>query len=55
VELVAVAFGVAITAWIAHDGETHWYEGVLLLAVYAVIALAFFLTPPPMKPAAPAH
>jgi len=49
VELVSVAFGVAIVAWIAHDGETHWYEGVLLLAVYAVISLAFFMVPPAVE------
>ena len=27
---------------IAHDGETTWFEGVLLLAVYAVLGLAFY-------------
>lgn len=27
---------------IAQDGETTWFEGVLLLAVYALLALAFF-------------
>ena len=27
---------------IAQDGETNWFEGVLLLAVYAVLGLAFF-------------
>jgi Ca2+/H+ antiporter len=24
------------------DGETNWFEGVLLLSVYAVLGLAFF-------------
>jgi Ca2+:H+ antiporter len=27
---------------IAQDGETTWFEGVLLLAVYALLALAFY-------------
>jgi len=41
-ELVAIA-GVAFTVnAIAHDGETTWFEGVLLLAVYTLLGLAFF-------------
>jgi Ca2+:H+ antiporter len=41
-ELIAVA-GVAFAVnAIAQDGETTWFEGVLLLAVYALLALAFF-------------
>ena len=45
-ELVAVA-GVAFAVnAIAQDGETTWFEGVLLLAVYAVLALAFFFVRP---------
>jgi Ca2+:H+ antiporter len=41
-ELVAIA-GVAFAVdAIAHDGETTWFEGVLLLAVYAVLGLAFY-------------
>ncbi len=53
VELVAMAAAVAIVAFISMDGETHWYEGALLLAVYVIIALAFWLMPPPMS--APSH
>jgi Ca2+:H+ antiporter len=41
-ELMAIA-GVAFAVdTIAHDGETTWFEGVLLLAVYVLFALAFF-------------
>jgi Ca2+:H+ antiporter len=41
-ELIAVA-GVAFAVnAIAQDGETNWFEGVLLLAVYSLFALAFF-------------
>jgi Ca2+:H+ antiporter len=41
-ELIAVA-GVAFAVnAIAQDGETNWFEGVLLLSVYAVLGLAFF-------------
>lgn len=41
-ELIAIA-GVSLTVnAIAADGETTWFEGVLLLAAYLVFALAFF-------------
>jgi Ca2+:H+ antiporter len=57
VELVALAFAVAIVALVAHDGETHWLEGAQLLAVYVIIALAFLLVPPAstVHVPAPAH
>jgi Ca2+:H+ antiporter len=33
-----------VTAIITLDGESHWFEGVQLLAVYAMVAVgAFFL------------
>ncbi len=41
-ELIAIAgVSFAVNA-IAEDGETTWFEGVLLLAVYGVLAMAFF-------------
>lgn len=41
-ELIAI-FGVAFGVnAIAQDGETTWFEGVLLIALYALLALAFF-------------
>jgi Ca2+:H+ antiporter len=41
-ELIAVA-GVAFAVnAIAQDGETNWFEGVLLLSIYALLGLAFF-------------
>jgi Ca2+/H+ antiporter len=27
------------------DGETNWFEGAALLAVYAILAIAFFHVP----------
>ena len=44
-ELVAIALSVVSIAFIAHDGETNWMEGVQLLAVYAILALGFFFLP----------
>ncbi len=44
-ELLAVGLGVSIFAYLVVDGETNWYEGVQLLAVYAIIAVALFFLP----------
>jgi Ca2+:H+ antiporter len=46
-EVVAVGISVWIMALIAQDGESHWMEGVQLLAVYAILALAFYWLPMP--------
>jgi Ca2+:H+ antiporter len=45
-EVVAVAVSVGIAALIAQDGESNWLEGVMLLAVYAILAMAFWFHPP---------
>ena len=44
-ELVAIALSVLSIAFIAHDGETNWIEGVQLLAVYLILSLGFFFLP----------
>ena len=41
-EVVAVAISVFTISMIAHDGETHWMEGVQLLAVYAILVIGFY-------------
>jgi len=43
IELIASAGAAFIVNSIAQDGETTWFEGVMLLAVYLLFALAFFL------------
>jgi len=30
---------------VAQDGESNWLEGVLLLAVYLILGLAFYFLP----------
>ena len=40
--VVSVAIAVLITAFITFDGESDWGEGVSLLALYAIIATAFW-------------
>lgn len=44
-ELVALAAASIIAAFIALDGESNWLEGAMLLAVYAILAIAFFYLP----------
>ena len=44
-EIVALGVAVLSISFIAHDGETHWMEGVQLLAVYVILALGFFFLP----------
>ena len=44
-EVVAVLLAVLITAVLGLDGETNWFEGVLLLALYSVLAIVFFYVP----------
>ncbi|HML24902.1 MAG TPA: calcium/proton exchanger [Aggregatilinea sp.] len=44
-EVIALAAASYIAAMVAEDGESNWLEGVMLLAVYLIIGLAFFLLP----------
>ena len=44
-ELLAMIAGVLIAAVVSADGESHWLEGAELLAIYAILGLAFFLLP----------
>ncbi len=44
-ELLALIAGVVIAALVSQDGELNWLEGAELLAVYVILALAFFLLP----------
>ena len=44
-EVLAVLLAVAVLNMVARDGETNWLEGALLLAVYAVLGIAFYFLP----------
>jgi Ca2+:H+ antiporter len=44
-EIAGIFLSVLIVAMIASDGETHWFEGAQLLAVYAILAVAFYFVP----------
>jgi Ca2+:H+ antiporter len=44
-ELFGIALAVGALALAAVDGESNWYEGVLLLAVYALLGTAVYFVP----------
>jgi Ca2+:H+ antiporter len=44
-EMVAVILSVVAVSMVCQDGETHWFEGVMLLAVYVILGLAFYHLP----------
>jgi len=44
-EVMALGLAVLTIAFIAHDGETHWMEGVQMLAVYVILAIGFYFLP----------
>ncbi len=41
-ELGAIILAVLIASHVTNEGESHWFEGVQLLAVYSVLALGFY-------------
>jgi Ca2+:H+ antiporter len=41
-ELGAMLFAVLIAQLVTHDGESNWFEGVQLLALYAVLGFVFY-------------
>jgi Ca2+:H+ antiporter len=45
-EVAAVTISVLIVGFVSMDGESHWMEGVMLVGVYAMLALAFYFLPP---------
>jgi Ca2+:H+ antiporter len=41
-ELIAIAGSAFVVNAIAQDGETTWFEGALLVAVYVLLAMGFY-------------
>jgi len=41
-EVVAVMLSTGAVALLIHDGKTNWFEGFQLLAIYAILAIAFY-------------
>ena len=44
-EIAAIGLSVFAVALVAQDGETNWLEGLQLLGVYGILAIAFYLIP----------
>jgi Ca2+:H+ antiporter len=44
-ELGAILIAVLGVCFLALDGESNWFEGTLLLAIYLIIAIIFFFVP----------
>jgi Ca2+:H+ antiporter len=44
-EIIALFAAALIAAFVSLDGESNWLEGAQLLALYAIVALAFFFLP----------
>ena len=44
-EVLAVGLAVLVVNMVAQDGESNWFEGALLLAVYLMLGIAFFFLP----------
>ena len=44
-EIAGVALAVLIMQMIASDGETTWFEGAELIAVYLILAVSFYFVP----------
>lgn len=44
-EVLAVLLSVTVARMVAEDGESNWLEGLMLLAVYTILALTFFFLP----------
>ena len=46
-EITAIALSVLATAIVVVDGESNWVEGLQLLSVYLILAVAFYFVPGP--------
>jgi Ca2+:H+ antiporter len=44
-EIAAIALSVLATSMVVVDGESNWVEGLQLVAVYLILAFAFYLVP----------
>jgi Ca2+:H+ antiporter len=44
-EITAIALSVLATSIVVVDGESNWVEGLQLLSVYLILALAFYFVP----------
>jgi Ca2+:H+ antiporter len=41
-ELGAVLLALLVANYVTQDGESNWFEGLQLLALYVILGIAFF-------------
>jgi Ca2+:H+ antiporter len=41
-EIAAIGLGVLVAYQVTNEGESTWFEGVQLLALYAILGLTFY-------------
>lgn len=46
-EVASIAIAVIVAQTMTNDGESHWLEGVMMVAVYAILGVGFFSLPGP--------
>jgi len=44
-EIVGIGLSVIALSFVVYDGESNWFEGMQLIAVYLVLALVFYFVP----------
>ena len=44
-EIVAVMLAVVVTRDLVRDGQSTWFDGLLLIGVYCILAIGFFYIP----------
>jgi Ca2+:H+ antiporter len=44
-EVLAVLLATGVVNLVAQDGESNWLEGALMVAVYVILAMAFYFLP----------
>jgi Ca2+:H+ antiporter len=44
-EITAIGLSVLAIALVSLDGESNWLEGLQLLGVYGILAIAFYVIP----------
>ena len=44
-EIIAIGLSVLAVALVSMDGESNWLEGLQLLGIYGIMAIAFYLIP----------
>jgi Ca2+:H+ antiporter len=46
-EVVSIAIAAIVAQTMTADGESHWLEGVMMVAVYAILGVGFYFLPGP--------